>query len=658
MPIAFARASYIRRRLGQSSVQRLAYLLRSRVISQRNGLVHDYSGLGDLLAAETLLPKGSELLDHQEVWEAIETASARADAALGFELVLSLPSPTELDPRLSISLTRAFVQQRIVAPHSLAATFAVHLPHMDDDFPDDEENLDPPLGQLVLEAKNNLHAHIMVTPRKWTAHGPAKSRYTALDPTTRGAATVGRNWGRLWSLFQNEFFAQHAPDLRVRQNPPAHVVTLPLAEARRKRRLARKRSAAAGSRFYSLDVEREIRNSTLLTEIDNATGCFDSVFTRSELEQFHARHNPREMARELASATVGLGLCVEINDRWGRKWLAGMHQVQSETEAFARALCLGERRALSVSTPPGPWPGFRPGTQAAIEDILGGPDLVVAEIVGDGRLLLNDVARAAEKAGAVPVVVPTAAGHPPPKAIIRTFEDLTRRAISNAVILLDDVDSLTPHELSLVAAAAVAGGNKLVLFRRIGSDWSPLDLVNLIRNHAHVVSWVESGHEISPTFDQRQPRSAITLPLTLETAAFDVSADWPHFAMDLFGNLATSRAQIGRALAEALAFPPELSWAKSRQANDKNLRTLPAKVARWINEGPALQEPLSDVAEIDHDLEEAASQAWAAGEAEEDMDDDFDLDATGDNLDLSDVEFGDAEPDWDTTDDFGHDGDV
>lgn len=639
-------------------MQRLAYLLRSRVISQRTGLVHDYSSLGDLLAGETLLPEGTELLDHQGLWEAMEAASARADAALGFELVLSLPSPAELDLQLSFSLTRAFIQQIIVAPHSLAATFAVHLPHVHDDFPDDDETPDPPLGQVFLEAKNNLHAHVMVTPRKWTAHGPAKARYTALDPINRGAATVGRNWGRLWSLFQNEFFAEHSPALRVRQNPPVHVVTLPLAEARRKRRLARKRSAAVGSRFYSIDVERETDNSTLLTDIDNAMGCFDSLFTRSELEQFHSRHNPREMARELASATVGLGLCVEVHDRWGRKWLAGMHQVQSETEAFARALCLGERRALSVSTPLGPWPGFRPGTQAAIEDILGGPDLVVAEIVGDARLLLNDVARTAEKAGAVPVVIPTAAGHPPPKAIIRTLEDLTRRAISNAVILLDDVDSLTPHELSLAAAAAVEGGNKLILFRRIGSDWPPLDLLNLIRSHAHVVSWVESGHEISPSFDQRQPRSAITLPLTFQTAAFDVSADWPHFAMDLFGNLATSRAQIGRALAEALAYPPELQWAKTRQVNDMNVRTLPAKVAKWINEEPDPQEPLSDIAEIDHDLEEAAYQAWAVGEAEEDVDDDFDLDATDNDLDLSDVEFGDAEPDWGTTNDFGHDGDV
>ena len=459
-------------------------------------------------------------------------------------------------------------------------------------------------------------------------------------------------------MFQNEFFAQHSPGLRVRQNPPVHVVTLPLAEARRKRRLARKRSAAVDSRHYSIDVERETSNSALLTDIDNAMGCFDSLFTRSELEQFHSRHNPREMARELASATVGLGLCVEIHDRGGRKWLAGMHQVQSETEAFARALCLGERRALSVSTPPGPWPGFRQETQAAIEDILGGPDLVVAEVVGDARLLLNDVARATEKAGAAPVVIPTAAGHPPPKAIVRTFQDLTRRAISNAVILLDDVDSLTPHELSLAAAAAVEGGNKLVLFRRIGSDWSPLDLLKLIRSHAHVVSWVESGHEISPSFDQRQPRSAITLPLSFETAAFDVSVGWPHFAMDLFGNLATSRAQIGRALAQALAYPPELNWAKTRQGNDKNARTLPAKVARWINEEPDPQEPLSDVEEIDHDLEEAAYQARAAREIDDDMDDDFDLDATDDDLDLSDVEYDDAEPDWDTTDDFGHDGDV
>ena len=59
----------------------------------------------------------------------MEKASARRDAALGFELLLALPMPTQCPVAVSQAMVELFIRTVIVDKHGLAATVAVHAPH-------------------------------------------------------------------------------------------------------------------------------------------------------------------------------------------------------------------------------------------------------------------------------------------------------------------------------------------------------------------------------------------------------------------------------------------------------------------------------------------------------------------------------------------------
>ena len=95
MAIGLARAEPIQRSRGHSIVQRLAYINRVKVKSARTGEIFDFADQPAPLSVATLLPSGVADIASDMLCNAIETASNRKDAALGFELMLSLPMPNE-----------------------------------------------------------------------------------------------------------------------------------------------------------------------------------------------------------------------------------------------------------------------------------------------------------------------------------------------------------------------------------------------------------------------------------------------------------------------------------------------------------------------------------------------------------------------------------
>jgi hypothetical protein len=123
MAIAFARATPIQRSRAHSTVHRLAYNTRSLLTAERTGERLDFRGRADLVSTMTLMPTGVDACgDAQALWEAVEAASRLKDAALGFELLLALPTPSELPIETSVRLAENFVKRVIVDRHQLPAT--------------------------------------------------------------------------------------------------------------------------------------------------------------------------------------------------------------------------------------------------------------------------------------------------------------------------------------------------------------------------------------------------------------------------------------------------------------------------------------------------------------------------------------------------------
>ena len=99
MAIGFVAAQYMKRRSGHSVLDRLAYIARRRLVSDRTGDIFDYSHRPDLVGeVVTVLPPGAltAFNDAEALWTVVDAAATHKFAALGIDLVIALPAPEEL----------------------------------------------------------------------------------------------------------------------------------------------------------------------------------------------------------------------------------------------------------------------------------------------------------------------------------------------------------------------------------------------------------------------------------------------------------------------------------------------------------------------------------------------------------------------------------
>ncbi|WP_313602455.1 Ti-type conjugative transfer relaxase TraA [Rhizobium sp.] len=137
---------------GRSAVAAVAYRTASRLLNERDGLVHDFTAKRGVDHCEIVLPEGVEAEwanDRATLWNAVERAEKRKDARVAREFELALPH--ELSRERQIALIRAFAQD-LADRYGAAIDFAVHHPTGDTDI-------------------RNVHAHVMMTTREVTANG-------------------------------------------------------------------------------------------------------------------------------------------------------------------------------------------------------------------------------------------------------------------------------------------------------------------------------------------------------------------------------------------------------------------------------------------------------------------------------------------------------
>ncbi len=520
MPLPFAAVRYIQRSKGHSALKRLAYICRTQARSSRTGQSFDFRHREAPVTSFALLPHGApaDLQVPEVLWNAVEQANERADAAWGIDLLLLLPATGELSDDLAVALVRRFISQVIVEPHELGATVAVHRPHMRLDGEDlhleaGEREPDDRFAQLMTRGDFNVHAHVLLTPRQVKPDGLARKRYTALD-VQHGKSTAGLNWGRLWGRFQDAFYFEQGLDLRVRPNPPVPLLPKPLGSVRTDRKSLIRRNANVKGRELVVSPERDDINKDLLSSITGALACFEGPLTPAQLTSFFERYFSYEHARELTEAAIGLGDVVQLRQPDGSTspWLASVETVVTELACLGRILILARRR-LGAVQPPAFGSGFPDHTTRILQGVAISGSLAVIEVGGSPRTLLEDLAWLAQQQSLAPVTILHAGGGLVPKAIKRSLRSLRRTPASRAMLILNDPDALTLTEIDLLLQATVAGNNKLVVLRHQRTVWPRHQLLDIMEDHVAPLHWSSSGTQ--PSFGGRSSTTAFLTQLTV-----------------------------------------------------------------------------------------------------------------------------------------------
>jgi Ti-type conjugative transfer relaxase TraA len=137
---------------GRSAVAAAAYRTATMMVSERDGLVHDFTRKKGVEHAEIVLPEGVEAdwaRDRSRLWNAVEHAEKRKDARVAREFEIALPH--ELSGEQRLSLTQDFARD-LANRYGAAVDFAIHQPHTEGDV-------------------RNFHAHVLMTTRTVSPDG-------------------------------------------------------------------------------------------------------------------------------------------------------------------------------------------------------------------------------------------------------------------------------------------------------------------------------------------------------------------------------------------------------------------------------------------------------------------------------------------------------
>lgn len=157
MAIYHLTAKVVSRGKGQSAVAKAAYNARDKLTNQKTGERHDYRHKDGLEFSGLYLPKYAPdwANNREQLWSEAEKAEIKGKATLAREYEIALPH--ELDAEQRRRLVQDFVRENFTRK-GYAADVNIHAPDKEGD-------------------QRNYHAHILVTDRKLTENGFAKTKY-------------------------------------------------------------------------------------------------------------------------------------------------------------------------------------------------------------------------------------------------------------------------------------------------------------------------------------------------------------------------------------------------------------------------------------------------------------------------------------------------
>ncbi|MCH7353929.1 MULTISPECIES: MobQ family relaxase [unclassified Acinetobacter] len=138
----------ISRSAGRSAVACAAYRSGEKLLDQRQGIEQDYTKKSGVEFTKIYAPENTnpELLDRNQLWNAVEKVETRKDANLAREFEIAFPHELNADQRQAMLEDLC---KEIVKRHDVIVDAAIHTPHTDGG-----------------SDERNYHAHIMFTGRQ------------------------------------------------------------------------------------------------------------------------------------------------------------------------------------------------------------------------------------------------------------------------------------------------------------------------------------------------------------------------------------------------------------------------------------------------------------------------------------------------------------
>ena len=139
------RVDIVKRSKGQSAVDKAAYISRTTIKSEYDGVTYYPKYSEDLVHSEIMLPENApeEYADRGTLWNAVELAEKSKNAQLARMYKVSLPNDWSYE--FAVEVMRDYIKRNFVS-QGMCADFAIH----------DSENE---------KHQRNLHCHIMLTMR-------------------------------------------------------------------------------------------------------------------------------------------------------------------------------------------------------------------------------------------------------------------------------------------------------------------------------------------------------------------------------------------------------------------------------------------------------------------------------------------------------------
>ena len=254
-----------------------AYRAATRLVNERDGVVHDYTGKRGVSHAEIVLPKGADAAwarDRSLLWNEAERKETRKDARVAREVEVSLPHELSADARKELAQEFA---QYIADRYGVAVDVAIHVPHDEMD-------------------ERNHHAHLLMTTRVVSAEGLGEK--TDLERQNKWLLSHGRATTQMqvkelrqsWETLANAKLAAAGLDVRIDHRshealglglePTRHVGVHATQLARAGREVSRAR----------LDAEAFRRNAELIRQKPDEVLALltneKSVFDRRDVARF------------------------------------------------------------------------------------------------------------------------------------------------------------------------------------------------------------------------------------------------------------------------------------------------------------------------------------------------------------------------------------
>ncbi|MBD9653139.1 Ti-type conjugative transfer relaxase TraA [Ensifer sp. ENS09] len=187
---------------GRSAVAAIAYRTATKMLNERDGIVHDFTNKRGVEHSEIVLPDSVEAawaLDRSTLWNAVEKAENRKDARVAREFEVALPHEMIAADRLA--LTRDFARD-LANRYGAAVDFSIHLPQGESDI-------------------RNFHAHVVMTTRVVTEKGLGdktlieRENKWLLNHDQPTSHMQLREIRELWEHHTNRHLARLGLDIRV-----------------------------------------------------------------------------------------------------------------------------------------------------------------------------------------------------------------------------------------------------------------------------------------------------------------------------------------------------------------------------------------------------------------------------------------------------------